>query len=156
MTAPDAAAPAAAAAVGPPTFRPQLAASAAVFKDGRLLIARRALGPGAGLWSLPGGRVEAGETLAEAAAREVMEEVGVEAEIVAVAGIREIVRRDAAGQPVAHFVVIAHAARWRAGEPTIGPEAAEVAWVDPRDLGDRPTTDGLAEIVASAVRIAGV
>ncbi|MGE0722763.1 MAG: NUDIX hydrolase [Alphaproteobacteria bacterium] len=133
--------------------RPQLAASAAVFRDGKLLIACRAAGPGAGNWSLPGGRVEAGETLAEAAAREVMEEVGVAAEIVAVAGIREIIRRDAAGTPIAHFVVVAHAARWRAGEPTTGPEASAVAWVDPYDLGDRPTTDGLAEIVRAASRL---
>ena len=78
-------------------MRPTLAVSTAVFRDGRVLIARRGAEPGLGLWSLPGGRVEAGETLADAARRELMEEVGVEAVILGLAAIREIIRRDADG-----------------------------------------------------------
>jgi len=138
----------------PPRLRAVLAASAAVFRDGRVLLARRGRDPGRGTWSLPGGRVEPGETLAEAAAREVVEEVGVEAEIVAVAGIREVIRHDGAGRPVVHFVVVAHAARWRAGEATTSPEAEAVLWADPADLGALATTEGLAQIVAAARRLA--
>ena len=63
--------------------RPILAASTAVFRDGLVLIARRARAPMAGVYSLPGGAVEVGETLREAAARELVEEVGVEADILA-------------------------------------------------------------------------
>ena len=68
---------------------PLLAVSAAVFRDGRVLIAKRGRPPLDGIWSLPGGLVEPGETLAEAAAREVLEETGVEAESLGVADIVE-------------------------------------------------------------------
>jgi 8-oxo-dGTP diphosphatase len=57
-------------------IRPQLAVSASIFRDGRILLVRRARAPGLGLWSLPGGRVEFGEPLEIALRREVMEETG--------------------------------------------------------------------------------
>ncbi|MFK8253651.1 NUDIX hydrolase [Ancylobacter terrae] len=129
--------------------RPTLAASAAVFRDGRVLLARRGQAPAAGIWSLPGGRVEPGEPLALAATREVMEEVGVTARVIGVAGALDIIRHDPAGGLTAHFVVIAHAARWQAGEPATGPEAAEVGWFAP-DALPAPATEGLAGIVAAA------
>lgn len=134
-------------------IRPTLAASAAVFKGPLVLLARRAANPGAGLWSLPGGRVEAGETLAEAAAREVMEEVGVEAEIVGLASALDVILKDKAGVLKAHYVVLAHAARWRAGEPQVGEEAAEVGWFRPEEVAGLPTTAGLAGVVVEAARL---
>lgn len=133
--------------------RPTLAASAAVFRGPLVLLARRGPGPASGLWSLPGGHVEPGETLAEAARRELKEEVGVEAEMIAVAATREVIRHDAEGRLLAHFVVIAHAARWRAGEPRPSVEAAEVGWFRPAEIAGLATTDGLAEVVAAAARI---
>lgn len=133
--------------------RPVLAASAAVFRDARVLLARRGRGPGRGLWSLPGGKVEPGETLAEAAAREVMEEVAVEAEILAVAAARDIIVRGEDQGLLAHYVVIAHAARWRSGEPVSGEEALEVGWFAPEDVAGLPATDGLAEVVRAAARL---
>lgn len=139
-----------------PIIRPTLAASAAVFRGPLVLLARRPGAPGtgaAGLWSLPGGRVEAGETLAEAARRELQEEVGVEAELVGVAATREIIRRDAEGGLTAHFVVVAHAARWRAGEPHASAEAAEVGWFRPAEVARLDVTEGLAEVVAAAARL---
>lgn len=146
-------APAAEAAPPPAPVRPTLAASAAVFRGPLVLLARRAANPGAGLWSLPGGRVEAGETLAEAAAREVMEEVGVSVEILGFAAARDIIVRDKAGELKAHFVVVAHAARWRSGEPQVGEEAAEVGWFRPGEVAALPTTEGLADVVAEAARL---
>lgn len=134
-------------------IRPVLAASTAVFHEGRVLLARRGRAPSLGLWTLPGGRVEPGETLAEAAAREVMEEVGVACEILGVAGALDIIQRDGAGGLSAHFVVVSHAARWTGGEPATGPEAAEVGWFDPAVLPEE-TTPGLAGIVEAARLIA--
>ncbi|HSI41875.1 MAG TPA: NUDIX hydrolase [Xanthobacteraceae bacterium] len=137
-----------------PPVRPVLAASVAVFRDGRVLLARRAAAPGRGFWSLPGGRVEPGETLAQAAARELMEEVGVEADMIGVATALDILRRDAAGVLTAHFVVVAHAALWRAGEPMVGPEAEAVGWFAPGALPE-PATEGLAGAVEAAAVLAG-
>jgi 8-oxo-dGTP diphosphatase len=125
--------------------RPQLAASAAVFRAGKVLIARRGKPPH--LWSLPGGRVEMGETLEQAAAREVLEEAGVACEIAGFAGHREMMLRDEGGNLYAHFVIAAFAARWTSGEAKPGPEASEVAWVDPGTIRNYETTPGLAEIV---------
>lgn len=131
---------------------PISAASVAVFRDGKVLLALRARPR---LWSLPGGRIEPGETAEQAALRELREEVGVEAEIVAPAGEREVTRRDKNGTMVARFRIQAFAARWRAGEPKTGPEAIEVRWVEPDKLGELETTEGLAEIVAAAQRLVG-
>lgn len=133
--------------------RPQIAASAAVFKNGRVLIAKRAMPPQ--LWSLPGGRVEMGETLEQAAAREVMEETGVVCEIAGFAGHSEMMLRDAGGALIAHFIIAAFAARWINGEAKAGPEAAEIAWIEPSTVMQYDTTPGLAEIIAKAREILG-
>ncbi|MCC6948181.1 MAG: NUDIX hydrolase [Bradyrhizobiaceae bacterium] len=134
------------------TNRPVLAASAACFRDGRLLLVRRALPPR--LWTLPGGRVELGETAADAARRELREETGVEAEIAGFAGYREMMLPDGAGGVGRHFVILAFAARWLAGEAKANEqELAALEWIEPGALGGYETTDGLAEIVEAAARI---
>ncbi|MBS7539628.1 NUDIX hydrolase [Ancylobacter lacus] len=129
--------------------RPVLATSTAVFREGRVLLARRGKAPMKGVWTLPGGRVEPGEPLAAAAARELMEEVGVEVDLLGVSGALDIIYRDAEGVLGAHYVVVVHAALWRAGEPSVGPEAAEVGWFEPGALPE-PVTDGLGDMVALA------
>ena len=135
------------------TNRPVLAASCACFRAGRLLLARRAVPPR--LWTLPGGRVELGETATEAALRELKEETDVEAEVLGFAGYREIMLRDAGGQLTQHFVVLAFAARWLRGDGEPAPELAAIEWVEPAALGRFETTAGLAEIVETARQIAG-
>jgi ADP-ribose pyrophosphatase YjhB (NUDIX family) len=132
-------------------IRPEVGVSTAVFRDGRVLLAQRAVGALAGLWSLPGGRVEFGEKLAEAALRELDEEVGVEAEIVDFAGVVEVLPRKEGAQ--FHFVVIAFAANWVSGEPQTGPEAADIRWADPMTLDGLPVTDDLHRIVALAAAL---
>lgn len=134
--------------------RPILAASAAIFRDGRVLLAARGKAPMRGVYTLPGGVVEIGETLAEAARREVQEEVGLDVEIIGFAGHVEVVRRDAEGAVERHFVICAFAARWTGGEPMIGEEASDIVWADPATLDGLPTTEGLAGIVAAAHRLA--
>ncbi|MHB2169645.1 NUDIX hydrolase [Alsobacter sp. R-9] len=133
--------------------RPILAASVAVFRDGRVLVASRTKPPADAMFSLPGGVVEIGETLSQAALRELDEEVGVQAEIVGFAGHVEVIERDEAGHVRRHFVVNAFAGRWLAGEPRTGPEAGAVLFIPPAELGRLKTTPGLSGIIERARRV---
>ncbi len=130
--------------------RPYLAVSAAIFRDGRVLIVRRGRPPAFGLYSLPGGGVELGETLVAAVIREVREETGLTIEPVILAGYREVLARDAAGRIERHFVILPFAARWIAGEVSLNEELAEARWLKPSELSGLATTEGLADIVAAA------
>ena len=123
--------------------RPYLAVSAAIFRDGRVLIVRRARPPAHGLYTLPGGGVELGETLEEAVIREVREETSLDVEPVALAGYRQAITRDAAGGVERHFVILPFAARWIAGEVALNEELAEAQWREPSALSDLKTTEGL-------------
>jgi 8-oxo-dGTP diphosphatase len=130
--------------------RPFLAASAAIVRDGKILVVRRARPPANGLYTLPGGVVEIGETLIEAVAREVREETALEIEPVGLAGFRETIVRDADSRVERHFIILCFASRWRAGDPVLNEELSEARWLDPAELAGLPTTPGLAEIVAAA------
>lgn len=131
--------------------RPILAVSAAIIRDDKVLIVRRARPPAGGLYTLPGGGVETGETLVEAVKREVQEETSLIVEPVALAGYREAIGRDAQGRIERHFVILPFAARWIAGEPMLNEELSEAHWLAPAGISDLETTAGLAEIVARAV-----
>jgi len=130
--------------------RPYLAVSAAIIRDGRVLVTQRARGPALGVWTMPGGVVEAGETLAEALKREILEETQITIEPVALAGHREVVVRDVAGKVSRHFVIMCFASRWIAGEPKLNEELSDARWLRPAELSSLKTTEGLAEIVAAA------
>jgi ADP-ribose pyrophosphatase YjhB (NUDIX family) len=130
--------------------RPVLAASVAVFRDGKVLLATRTKPPADRLWSLPGGKVEAGETLEAAALRELEEEVGVEARILGFNRHVEIFGRDAGGAVTHHFVVASFFGEWLSGEPRAGPEAGAVMWADPLRLGGLATTRELGEVLRRA------
>jgi ADP-ribose pyrophosphatase YjhB (NUDIX family) len=132
--------------------RPQLAASAVIFRDNRFLVVRRANAPGRGLYSVPGGRVEHGETLHQAVAREVREETALAIDIVGFAGWREVLPDPAAGR-TGHYLVISFAARWRTGEVTLNEELDDFRWITPDELDALRTTQGLAEIVDAARRL---
>jgi 8-oxo-dGTP diphosphatase len=131
--------------------RPILAVSAAILRDGKVLVVRRARPPAGGLFSLPGGVVEVGETLFEAVAREVLEETSLAVEPVAPAGYREVIARDGDDKVERHFVILPFAARWLSGEPVLNEELSEWRWVEPAEIEGLPTTPGLAGIVANAV-----
>ena len=131
--------------------RPFLAVSAAILRDGQVLLVRRARPPADGLFSLPGGVVEVGETMTEGLKREVREETSLEIEPVALAGYREVVARDADDKVERHFVILPFAARWVSGEPLLNEELSEWRWVNPDEIAGLPTTPGLAAIVAAAL-----
>jgi 8-oxo-dGTP diphosphatase len=132
--------------------RPVLAVSAAVFRDGRVLIVRRARAPLIGHFSLPGGVVETGETLAAAVARELEEEVGVSARIIGFNRHVEAMAHE--GDRIrTHFVIASFVARWISGEARVSDEVDRVEWIDPDVVAPSPTTPGLSEILMDAARI---
>lgn len=135
--------------------RPYVAVSAAIVRDGKVLVVRRARKPALNLYTLPGGAVEAGETLVEAVIREVREETQLTIEPLALAGTREAIMRDAQGRVERHFVILSFAARWLSGEPVLSEELDDARWLDPSGLAELKTTEGLAEIVVAALECAG-
>jgi 8-oxo-dGTP diphosphatase len=133
-----------------PTSRPQLAVSAAIFRDDRILLVRRARSPAKGFYSLPGGRVEFGESLATALHREVDEETGLKIEIAGLAGWREVLPAAAGG---GHFVIMSFAARWMANEVVLNEELDDFKWLAPDGWGGLTLTDGLPEIIKAAKQL---
>ena len=133
-----------------PPARPQLAVSAAIFRDGKVLLVRRARSPGRGFYSLPGGRVEFGESLHTALHREVRKETGLEVEIVGLAGWREVLPSASGG---GHYVIMSFAARWAANEPVLNEEHDDFVWIEPTEFGDLKLTGGLPEVISLAKRL---
>lgn len=132
---------------------PQAAVSCAVFRDGRVLLIERAAGAMAGRWSLPGGHIEPGETAVAAALRELREETGVTAELVGIAGVRDVVQQNDRGDVIRHRVIIVFAGRWQSGEARAASDARNVAWREPGNLGGLVVTDGLEEMLSAADRM---
>jgi len=133
--------------------RPFLAVSAAIIRDGKVLAVRRARKPAIDLYTMPGGVVEAGETLFEAVMREVREETALTIEPVALAGHREAIKRDKDGRTERHFVILCFAARFVGGDIQLNEELDDARWLAPPELAGLKTTEGLAEIVTAALEI---
>lgn len=127
--------------------------SASIFRDNKVLLVRRARSPGKGFYSLPGGRVEFGETLHAALHREVMEETALKIEVVGLAGWREVVPK---AEGHGHYVILSFAARCNAGEPHLNEEHDDYRWVAADALGDLRITDGLSGVVRSAKGVLGL
>jgi len=131
-------------------LHPQLAVSAAIFRDDRILLVRRARSPAKGFYSLPGGRVEFGETLHAALHREVDEETALKIDITGLAGWREVVPGESGG---GHYLIMSFAARWQAGDVVLNEELDDFKWLAPDALGDLRLTGGLREVIEQARRL---
>lgn len=124
------------------TPRPEVCVGAIAVADDRLLLVRRGRGPAAGEWSVPGGRVEPGETLAEAVVRELAEETNIEAVCDDLVGWVERIGEDH------HFVILDFRVTvLDDGQPIAGDDAAEAAWVPLADVAELRLVDGLAEFL---------
>jgi ADP-ribose pyrophosphatase YjhB (NUDIX family) len=133
---------------------PRLAVSACVWRGDRFLLVERGKEPNRGLWSLPGGSVDFGETLADAAARELREETAVEADLRHLVDVVEAIRHDDMGRPSRHYVIAVLGGPWRAGEPVAGEDAAQAEWLTVGELHHRPVTRGLVAVLEKAARLA--
>lgn len=123
------------------------AAGAVVFRGEDVLLIRRGRAPLKGSWSLPGGKIEFGETAIEAVAREVREETGCEIEVI---GLIDVVDRI---DPGSHYVLADYAARWISGEPRPGDDADRARFFAPDALAPLDLWSETVRVIAQARRI---
>jgi ADP-ribose pyrophosphatase len=123
-----------------------VAAGGIVVRDGAVLLVQRGRAPGAGKWSVPGGRVRFGERVSDAVEREVFEETGLPVRVDRVAGWAERIGADP--DPYHHVIFDYFASLTTAGEARAGDDAAAVAWVALGDLAAYDLVDGLLDFFA--------
>lgn len=114
---------------------PVLGVSACVWRDGSVLLIRRAKEPLAGSWSLPGGHVEPGETVLEACRRELHEETGVSAELSHLLGLYDVIQRGRDGALSRHYAIACYGGLWQAGEPRASGDAGAARFVSLAEIG---------------------
>ncbi len=131
---------------------PLLGVGALIFERDRILMAQRGKPPLMGQWSLPGGLVETGESLAEAVRREVREETGLEIEPLGVLEIFERIMRNAEGTAEYHYVLIDYICRVAGGALAAGDDACGVEWVRRRDLAALDITEGTLGVIEKGFR----
>ncbi len=107
---------------------------AVVIRNGRTLLVRRSNPPDAGMWGFPGGRIEFGEMVKEAAIRELLEETGVHAQAQDVITTLDVLVRDSSDAVEQHYILIAVQCRWVSGNPVAGDDALEARWFPVADL----------------------
>ena len=132
---------------------PRPAVSAAIFRDGQVLLIERGKGALKGYWSLPGGHVEPGEPAREAARREVLEETGVVAELLGLADVLDVIVRAPDGTLAAHYILSVFYGVWISGTVLAQSDAAAARFVPLDGLGAYKLTDGATGVIAKAASL---
>jgi len=132
---------------------PRAAASAVLFRGEAVLLIERSASPAEGLWSLPGGAIEMGETAEDAARREVHEETGLIAHIEGLAGVHDVIDHDESGAVVLHYVIVCYFGRADDGEPSAKGDARQARFFALDKIGDLPLTKGTQFVIEEAWRL---
>jgi ADP-ribose pyrophosphatase len=119
---------------------PRIGVGAVVIREGRVLLVRRGVAPSCGLWAVPGGSLELGESLREGAEREILEETGITIRAKEPVYIGDLVERDTEGRVRFHYVVVDYAADYLGGEVNGSDDALEARWVSPEEVAGMAVT----------------
>ena len=133
--------------------RPFIGVGAVVVRDGRVLLVRRRYEPLAGQWTLPGGAVELGETLAGALRREIREETGLAIDVGPIIEVLDRITRDEAGRVRHHFVLVDYLCWPVGGELQAGSDVADALFIDPEQLPGYNLTVKANEVIARALEL---
>lgn len=128
--------------------RPLVGVGAVIVETGRVVLVRRAAEPMAGQWSIPGGLLELGETMRAGAAREALEETGLQVEAGEVLEVLDRILPDGDGRPRYHYVLIDFLCRRLGGTLRAGGDAAEARWVSESELASL----GVSEVAVQVIR----
>ncbi len=131
--------------------RPFVGVGAVVVDGGRVLLVRRAHDPAKGEWSLPGGAVEAGETLEVALAREVREETGLDVDVGPMVDVLDRIRFDADGRVLYHFVLIDFVCKSNGGTLCCGTDASDATWAPVMELSQYGLADTTISVIQKAL-----
>jgi ADP-ribose pyrophosphatase YjhB (NUDIX family) len=134
---------------------PVVAVGVVLLDGDRVLLIQRGRPPGVGLWTVPGGKVELGETLEEAAARELLEETGLSARLGPIVEVLDRVVRDRAGSISHHYVILDFLGTEPTGALRADSDTSDARWVRLEELDDFGTTDGLRPVIERARAVRG-
>jgi len=129
---------------------PIVGVGALIVEDGRVLLVKRGHPPLKGEWSVPGGAVEIGETLREAAAREACEETSLTVQVMDLLGVYDRVLRDPEGRTLYHYVLIDFLCQRVQGEALAAGDAEQVRWYTPEEAANLPLAEDTAEVIRLA------
>jgi ADP-ribose pyrophosphatase YjhB (NUDIX family) len=132
---------------------PRAGASAVLFRENAVLLVERGRQPSQGLWSLPGGAIEPGEPAEDTARREVREETGLEAFIIGLAGVYDIIERDNDGTVVLHYVLATYFGRADEGDPRAGGDARQARFFSLDAIDGLQMTQGTRFVIEEARRL---
>jgi 8-oxo-dGTP diphosphatase len=133
--------------------RPIVGVGGVIIDAGRVVLIKRRFEPLAGQWSLPGGSLEVGETLADGAARELREETGLVVEVGPVIEVFDRILHDDDGRVRYHFVLVDYLCRPRSGTLEAGDDVSDARWVSLEDLAPYGLTEKAAHVVAAGARL---
>jgi len=133
--------------------RPIVGVLAVVMRGDRILVVRRTNPPMPGRWGFPGGVLELGETVAQGAMRELLEETGVKAEAAGPLTVIDTIDRDEGGRVRYHYTLVAVIGTWQSGDGVPGDDADEVTWLTRAEIVERnlPTAPALLPLIDLAI-----